>query len=319
MHEPHLRFKTRTIVFTMLSFAGAALYFAADSGRSDHEVERLRDQNRILNAHLKALEEDFDQIKTYTSSVRALAGGEMTPTDIKERDELKLITQDPDQLGLLGRISLSAKSNSLYDPNLPRKSDNEHFADMLATIDTMSRDTEGLLRRLRALSTIVRHSDSLINRIPSLKPSIGKVTSEFGMRLSPFDGMRQFHAGLDIGAPQGAPIKAPADGVVTFVGDFDTLGNTIVLDHGASIMTRFGHIHKMLVKVGQRVKRGAVIGTVGNTGRSTGPHLHYEVWIRNQAVDPRDFFYDLTDKPPMLSRDFKQFRDGSPMGGGNGF
>ena len=319
MHELHLRFRSHTVVFALISLSATALYFATQTGRKSQEIEKLRDQNRILNAHLKSLDEDFGNIRSYTASVRALAGGELTPNHIKTRDELRLVPPASDHLGLFGRLSLSARSSLLAESNLPRKSDGEYFSDMLETITSMSRESEGLLRRLRILSTIVRHSDLIINRIPSLKPSIGRVTSEFGMRLSPFDGMKQLHTGIDIGAPVGTPIKAPADGIVTFVGEFETLGNTIVIDHGSNIVTRFGHTHKIHIKTGQKVKRGTVIGTVGNTGRSTGPHLHYEIWVRDQPVDPRDFFLDLNDKKPLLTRDAKNFRDISSMGGGNGF
>lgn len=317
MHEPHLRFKIRTVVAGLLGFASAGLYFAIDSGRSGHELERLREQNRILNSHLQELQGSFDQIKTYTSSVRALAGAEMTPTKIKEQDELQLLVQSPESLGLFGRVALSAKSLPPDgDPGL-RKSDVERFSEMLMTIDGLDRDTSGLLRRLRALSTILRHNELLAKAIPSLKPANGRITSEFGMRLSPFDGARQLHAGIDIAATPGSSIKAPADAVVTFVGDFQSLGNAIVLDHGSSIMTRYGHTQRVYVKVGQTVKRGAVIGTVGNSGKSTGPHLHYEVWVKNQAVNPRDFFYDLAEKAPLISREGKASRN-KPMGGGGG-
>lgn len=318
MQEHHLRFKIGTVVLGLLAFAGAGLYFAVDSGRSSHEIERLREQNRVLNAHLKDLESRFDTIKSYTASVRALAGAEMTPTKIKEQDELQLLVQSPESLGLFGRVSLAAKAAPGAEDAGLLRSDVERFSDMLMTIDGLSRDTEGLLRRLRALSTILRHNESLASSIPSLKPTNGKITSEFGMRLSPFDGARQLHAGIDIAAAPGSPIKAPADGIVTFVGDFDSLGNAIVIKHDSGIMTRYGHTQRVHVRVGQAVKRGAVIGTVGNTGKSTGPHLHYEVWVKNQAVNPRDFFFDLTEKAPLISRDGKPGKGNRPMGGGSG-
>ncbi|MFO0687217.1 MAG: M23 family metallopeptidase [Myxococcota bacterium] len=127
---------------------------------------------------------------------------------------------------------------------------------------------------------------------PSIWPSKGWLTSRFGPRVSPFTGRRQMHAGLDIAAANGTPIVAPARGRATFVGTKGPLGRTLVIDHGFGVRTMYGHIHEIFVKAGQTVERGQKIASVGNTGRSTGPHLHYVVEVNGVARNPLDYIFD---------------------------
>lgn len=127
---------------------------------------------------------------------------------------------------------------------------------------------------------------------PSIWPVKGWVTSGFGPRVSPFTGRPALHDGLDIGASPSTPVRAPADGRVTAVGFNSKLGNIVRLNHGYGIQTLYGHMAKYLVKSGQRVKRGDVIGLVGSSGLSTGPHLHYMVKVRGRAVNPRQYILE---------------------------
>lgn len=124
---------------------------------------------------------------------------------------------------------------------------------------------------------------------PSIKPAKGWVNNGFGMRKSPFTDEMEFHEGIDISASKGTPVIAPGDGVVTFVGRSPSFGNYITITHGYGFKTRYGHLSKTLVKKGQSVKRREKIGLIGNTGRSTGPHLHYEVHVQNIPVDPMKY------------------------------
>jgi murein DD-endopeptidase MepM/ murein hydrolase activator NlpD len=124
------------------------------------------------------------------------------------------------------------------------------------------------------------------NSAPNLWPVEGQVTGSFGERIDPFNGEGAFHSGVDIGSSFGAKIIAPADGVVSLVDSLGGYGKTIMIDHGNGISTRFGHLSGFAVTVGQRVQRGDVIGYVGESGRSTGPHLHYEVRINDTPVNP---------------------------------
>ena len=126
--------------------------------------------------------------------------------------------------------------------------------------------------------------------IPSTKPiSAFTFTSAFGVRSDPFRGSAAMHAGVDLASPTGTPIYATADGVVDRAEWFGGYGNMVEIDHGKSIATRYGHMSKIVAHSGQRVRRGELIGYVGSTGRSTGPHLHYEVRIDGRAVNPIPF------------------------------
>ena len=124
---------------------------------------------------------------------------------------------------------------------------------------------------------------------PSLAPVSGFFSDGYGWRRDPIDGSREFHKGVDIVAPIGTPVRAAADGLVTAAGRMAGYGSMIHLAHGYGLGTRYGHLSKIVVTPGQRVKRGDLIGYVGSTGRSTGPHLHYEVFRAGTQVDPRKY------------------------------
>jgi murein DD-endopeptidase MepM/ murein hydrolase activator NlpD len=126
--------------------------------------------------------------------------------------------------------------------------------------------------------------------VPSLWPVAGTLESGFGGRRNPFGGSSlEFHSGQDIEAPSGTPIAAAASGTVTYAGWMNGYGNLVIVDHGGGLTTRYGHQSRIEVKVGQSVTRGQLLGLVGSTGRSTGPHLHYEVRINDHPVDPRQY------------------------------
>jgi murein DD-endopeptidase MepM/ murein hydrolase activator NlpD len=127
---------------------------------------------------------------------------------------------------------------------------------------------------------------SVLARTPSIWPAKGWVSSRFGYRISPFTKEREFHSGLDIVTRNKAPIVAPADGIIAKVSREYGYGNIVTINHGNGLKTRYAHLTKSLVKRGQHVKRGDKIALVGSSGRSTGPHLHYEVYMNGVPVNP---------------------------------
>ncbi|MDH5541583.1 MAG: M23 family metallopeptidase [Nitrospinota bacterium] len=146
---------------------------------------------------------------------------------------------------------------------------------------------------LHELDAFFKDQSSLLTSTPSIWPSKGWVTSGFGYRVSPFTGLRELHEGLDIATQLNADIIATANGVVIESKRDSGYGNTIEIDHGYGIISRYSHNAVNLAKRGDRVKRGQLIARVGSTGRSTGPHVHYEVLLNGVPVNP--FRYILTD------------------------
>lgn len=145
---------------------------------------------------------------------------------------------------------------------------------------------------LRALERFMVRAGKMLAALPSRWPVRGPVNSEFGRRASLWSGTEELHRGIDIGADWGTSIKAPAPGIVVFTGSNADYGNTVIIDHGQDIQSLYGHLQKALVAPGQRVERGQAIALTGSTGKSSGPHLHYEIRVKGQPVNPRRFLWD---------------------------
>jgi murein DD-endopeptidase MepM/ murein hydrolase activator NlpD len=130
---------------------------------------------------------------------------------------------------------------------------------------------------------------NLLACTPSIRPAKGWISSRFGYRISPFTGRRELHAAYDIANRVGSPIISPANGIVTFAGKQGLYGNLVIIDHGYGLVTRYGHLNTLDVKKGSKVKRGETIAKMGNSGRSTGPHVHYEVRLNGVPVNPEKY------------------------------
>jgi murein DD-endopeptidase MepM/ murein hydrolase activator NlpD len=146
--------------------------------------------------------------------------------------------------------------------------------------------------RLRGLERLTAGAGKVLAALPSRWPVRGAINSKFGRRASPWSGTPEFHDGIDIAANTGTPVQAPAPGIVTFAGSTPGYGKSVVLDHGQQIQTVFGHLQKIDVSRGQKVERGQQIALSGTTGRSTGPHLHYEVIVSGKPVNPVGYLRD---------------------------
>jgi murein DD-endopeptidase MepM/ murein hydrolase activator NlpD len=145
---------------------------------------------------------------------------------------------------------------------------------------------------LRALGRFMERKRQMLLSLPIRWPVHGPLNSRFGMRPSPWTGEPEFHHGIDISASRGTAVHAPASGTVFFAGNGGEYGNTVILEHGHDLRSLYGHLQEIRVKPGEHVERGQIIALTGNTGRTSGPHLHYEIQIHGQAVNPRQFLGD---------------------------
>jgi murein DD-endopeptidase MepM/ murein hydrolase activator NlpD len=145
---------------------------------------------------------------------------------------------------------------------------------------------------LRALERFLGRATRVLAALPSRWPVRGQVNSGYGSRTSPWSANSEFHSGLDIGARVGTPVKSPAPGTVVFAGVNAEYGQTLIIEHGNETKSLYGHLSKLNVAVNQKVQRGDVVALTGNTGRSSGPHLHYEIRIKDQSVNPTSYLWE---------------------------
>jgi hypothetical protein len=168
----------------------------------------------------------------------------------------------------------------------------DRTAPAVASFAEMTTRLNELTEKSSELTGVFDKRRSILATTPSVWPVRGYLSAGFGNRDDPFTGLRDFHPGLDISAPLGTRILAPADGTVIFVGVKGGYGNAVTINHGRGIATHYGHLDAFNVRIGQQVRRGSVLGFVGSTGRSTAPHLHYEVWLNGSNQNPLLYILD---------------------------
>ena len=163
-------------------------------------------------------------------------------------------------------------------------------AELQVAIEKLTAAVDARDEYLSKVEAKVLQQSVLKEMLPNSSPvSVAYNSSSYGWRIDPFTGQKAFHEGLDFSAEIGTPIRAAADGIVTLAEVSGGYGNMVKVDHGSGLETRYGHASKLLVKVGERVVKGQEIALVGSTGRSTGPHLHYEIRLNGDALDPRQY------------------------------
>ncbi len=184
------------------------------------------------------------------------------------------------------------------DPVDATAKDQEDLAKYLNTqINRLNKVASQGVDNMQGLLEALKAERQILAVIPSIDPvDGGTITSGFGYRKSPFTGKREFHAGVDIADQWGSPVKATANGVVKYAGRDGGLGNAVIINHGHGIQTRYGHLSKIRVKTGQKVKKGQLIGAVGTTGMSTGPHLHYEVRFNGIPMNAANYLPEYLAK-----------------------
>jgi murein DD-endopeptidase MepM/ murein hydrolase activator NlpD len=235
------------------------------------ELKRLRTENRALATKAQAYEQNAAKLQ---AKVLALQN---TVTKLGMMAGLEKSLPDP-QLGGVGGIS----SLETTAPSI----------DVAQSMRSLDQTVRHLAEKSTRLEEVFEDQKVLLASTPSVWPVRGYLSAGFGNRVDPFTGLRDFHPGIDISTPIGTKVHAPADGVVIFCGAKGGYGNALVVDHGYGVVTRYAHLDAYNVKPGQRVRRGDVIAFVGNTGRSTAPHLHYEVWVNDRTLNPIQYILD---------------------------
>lgn len=272
-------FKHHTVIIgslaSIFTLALITLFFVTASLEKDSELARLRKEMHLVEQQMSGFEASM-------SEVYALSHNLETLTNIQAHE-----AEDSHA------IRTRARKAAIMDEGAPVSVLSGSDASLLNRFSEMQSYSRNLEKKLRGLSTLIRHREDLLSSIPSITPTEGYISSTFGHRISPFTGDRVKHNGIDIGAPLGANVLATADGEVIYSGDAGAFGRVVVLDHGFGIITRYAHNSRLLVELGDKVTRGTNIAVVGSSGRSTGPHLHYEVIVEGKPVDPRGFMLDM--------------------------
>lgn len=223
------------------------------------ENQDLRGRTKVLNAKLESLEKllaDFEERTRRLSIVAGLSG-----------------VHDPGTGGVGGLTALPADDASHTE----------------AVLEETSRRGLLLSGRLGAVEEKLSFQADQLALTPTLAPAVGVLTAGFGLRTDPFTGRQEFHPGIDISSPTGGRIVAPASGTVVRIGWENGYGRVVEIAHGFGIRTLYAHLETTRVTEGQRLRRGELVGLIGSTGRSTGPHLHYEVQVGGKPVNPLDY------------------------------
>ncbi|MDY6822202.1 MAG: M23 family metallopeptidase [Thermodesulfobacteriota bacterium] len=254
--------------------------------KKSFQVHQLSDQISTQNNELAG---QRSKIKEFAGKINTLKTKLSTLDQFEQKIRIIAnIEKDSDAENVFG---VGGSIPSDIDTNISLKErHNAMLREMHSQLDILD---AAFIRQQESFSSLLDYLEDkrrLLASTPAIRPMNGGwVTSRFEYRKSPFTGRREFHHGLDIAARIGTPIMASADGVVIYSGRKGSLGNAIIIDHGHGMVSRYGHMSKCLKKRGENVKREDIIGNVGNTGLSTGPHLHYEIRINGVPVNPEKY------------------------------
>jgi murein DD-endopeptidase MepM/ murein hydrolase activator NlpD len=235
------------------------------------ELRRLRAENLALATKARAYEDNASQLQAKVLTLQNM----VTKLGVMAGLEQSLPDAQLGGVGGLSRVETTAPS-----------------VDVASSLRSLDQTVSTLTEKSGRLESFFQDQHQLLASTPSIWPVRGYLSATFGNRKDPFTGLPDFHPGIDISTPRGTKVQAPADGVVVFCGQKGGYGNHMVIDHGYGVVTRYGHLDGFNVRPGQRVRRGDVIGYTGNTGKSTAPHLHYEVWVYDQMRNPIQYILD---------------------------
>lgn len=274
-----IRRKTFKVVLYLFGFALLSTTFffcdyiqvkkkAFELNRLRQETQTQKSQLHFFSSKIEDLEKQLSKLKDFDKKIRIIANlergqestplmgmGGPSPSDIREKMKV-----GKDDKGLIQQMKMD--------------------------VERLQSEAVSREESLSELEKLLETKKDMLTHTPSIWPVMGWVTSAFGFRTNPFTGLTQMHEGLDISNRVGTMVVAPADGIISDIGSDLAHGRILVVSHGFGMTSRFSHLNKVFVRVGQKVKRGDKIAEVGMTGKSTGPHLHYEVRLNGIPVNP---------------------------------
>jgi murein DD-endopeptidase MepM/ murein hydrolase activator NlpD len=277
----HLKFRKKTIKIGLYLLAFAILsvtFFFCDYiqvKKKAYEVAKLRQQTEIqrsqihfFSSKIEEMEKQISRLKDFDKRIRIIANlekgqettpfigmGGPSPSDLREK-----LKGEKDEKGLVQQMKID--------------------------VDRLQSEAASQEVSLSELEKVLQSKQEILAHTPSIWPVQGWVTSDFGFRTNPFTGLTQMHEGIDISNRPGTIVVSPGNGFVSDIGNDWVHGKFLVISHGFGMTTRYSHLNKVLVKVGQKVKRGEKIAEVGSSGKTTGPHLHYEVRLNGIPANP---------------------------------
>jgi murein DD-endopeptidase MepM/ murein hydrolase activator NlpD len=277
----HLRIhqKTFKILYYLSIFAFLSTIFffcdyiqvktkAIEKSRLRAEAKTQRSQMHFFSDRIQDLEKQLSQMKDFDSKIRIIAN----------------LEKGQEGVPIMG---IGGPSSSDIREKLKREDDeNGLIQQMRNDIERLGSEAMSREESLSELEKLLLKKKEILVHTPSIWPTNGWVTSGFGFRIHPFTGLTQMHEGLDISNRVGNIVIAPADGIISNIGNDLALGKLLVISHGFGMTTRYAHLNKVLVRIGQKVKRGEKIAEIGMSGKATGPHLHYEVRLDGVPVNP---------------------------------
>jgi murein DD-endopeptidase MepM/ murein hydrolase activator NlpD len=269
-------------ILTLLAVSGKYGIDLLIDFRYDSKIDFLQRTNTFLESQLSAMGERITQLNDQVATIE------------KKDDEIRMImginelAEDVRDVGIGGSDFDYKLQDNILDVQTA-----DDLNSHLVQLDKLDREVKLELESFNELISTYYAKEDSIRHMPAMHPVLeGRITSDYGMRLHPIFKRYRKHPGVDFAAKTGTPIYAAADGVIKLARYNGGYGNCVFIDHQYGFETRYGHMQKILVRSGQRVKRGEKIGLVGKSGIATAPHLHFEVHYNGKEVNPRHYFFD---------------------------
>lgn len=303
-HTIGYKVKRSILYFLSSLFSGIVIFFIMVTFfPSPRERQLIQEKKKIL-AQYNLLDKQLDELS-------------LVLADLQQRDDnLYRVIYQAEPIPLATRLGQVNKS-AYYD-QLAEMTNSQLVADITYKADVLKKQMYVQSKSYDEIVQLAKENEARLEHLPAIQPVLNKdlkrTASGYGWRIDPIYHTRRFHEGMDFSAPIGTDVYATGNATVKFSGWKSGYGNCVILDHGFGYETLYGHLYKSFVRAGQKVKRRDVIALVGNTGKSTGPHLHYEVHFRGKVMNPQNYYFqDLSpeeyDRMVQLSENTGQMFD----------